>query len=229
MIMPLTSMMPMLLRAPAPGPVAMTSGKCPATVAAVVIRIGRSRVAAASMTAASLSMPGLLQVIGELHDQDAVLGHQADERDQPHLAVDVQRRQPEEREEQRARDRERHRTRQDDEGIAEALELRRQDQIDQDRRQQKRRQELAALGAQLARLARVVDREALRQDRPGLRFQEGQRLIERHRRGNDTLDAHGVELLEFLQLPRLGVVCRLAKVDSGTSLSSEPVMCMCDS
>ena len=57
MIMPLTSMMPMLLRAPAPGPVASTSGKCPTTVAAVVIRIGRSRVPAASMTAASLSFP----------------------------------------------------------------------------------------------------------------------------------------------------------------------------
>ena len=35
MIMPLTSIMPMLLRAPAPGPVASTSGKWPTTVAAV--------------------------------------------------------------------------------------------------------------------------------------------------------------------------------------------------
>ena len=48
MIMPLTSMMPMLLRAPAPGPVASTSGKWPMTVAAVVIRIGRNRVLDAS-------------------------------------------------------------------------------------------------------------------------------------------------------------------------------------
>ena len=38
MIIPLTSITPMLLRAPAPGPVAMTSGKCPTTVAAVVTR-----------------------------------------------------------------------------------------------------------------------------------------------------------------------------------------------
>mgnify|MGYP003338264792 CR=1 FL=1 len=36
MIMPLTSMIPMLLRAPAPGPFARTSGKCPITVAAAV-------------------------------------------------------------------------------------------------------------------------------------------------------------------------------------------------
>src|SRR5437763_357411 len=52
MIMPLTSMMPMLLRAPAPGPFASTSGKWPMTVAAVVIKIGRRRVLAASMIAA---------------------------------------------------------------------------------------------------------------------------------------------------------------------------------
>jgi hypothetical protein len=43
--------MPMLLRAPAPGPVAVMSGACPTTVAAVVIRIGRRRVDAASTTA----------------------------------------------------------------------------------------------------------------------------------------------------------------------------------
>ena len=57
MIIPLTSMMPMLLRAPAPGPVARTSGKWPTTVAAVVIMIGRNRVPDASSTAASLSLP----------------------------------------------------------------------------------------------------------------------------------------------------------------------------
>ena len=45
--MPVTSTMPMLLRAPAPGPVARTSGKWPTTVAAVVMRIGRRRVLAA--------------------------------------------------------------------------------------------------------------------------------------------------------------------------------------
>ena len=43
--------------APAPGPVASTSGKWPITVAAVVIRIGRSRVPAASTTALILSNP----------------------------------------------------------------------------------------------------------------------------------------------------------------------------
>ena len=57
MIMPVTSTMPMLLRAPAPGPVASTSGKWPAIVATEVIRIGRRRVPAASMTASSLVLP----------------------------------------------------------------------------------------------------------------------------------------------------------------------------
>ena len=71
------------------------------TVAAVVIRIGRSRVAAASITARDLVAALLLQVVGELHDQDAVLRHEADERDRAHLAVDVECRGAEEREEQR--------------------------------------------------------------------------------------------------------------------------------
>ena len=57
MIMPVTSTMPMLLRAPAPGPVARTRGKWPTTVATLVMRTGRSRVPAASMTACSRSRP----------------------------------------------------------------------------------------------------------------------------------------------------------------------------
>ena len=80
-------MIPMLLRAPAPGPVARISGVWPTTVAAVVIRIGRSRVPEASMIAAQFVHPGLLQMVRELHDQDAVLGYESDERDEFHLAV----------------------------------------------------------------------------------------------------------------------------------------------
>ena len=97
----------------------------------------------------------------------------------PDLAVDVQRREAEEREEQRAGQRQRHRAGEDDERIAEALELRRQHEVDQDRRQQERAEELAALGAQLPRLAGVVDGEALRQDLLRLVLEEAQRLVER--------------------------------------------------
>jgi len=57
MTMPETSTMPMELRAAAPGPLARMSGKCPATVATEVIKIGRSRVPAAS-TAGPRTNPG---------------------------------------------------------------------------------------------------------------------------------------------------------------------------
>ena len=69
-----------------------------------------------------------LELVGELDDQDAVFRDQPDERDQADLAVDVERRRAEEREQQRARDRQRCRAGKDDERVAEALELRRQPQ-----------------------------------------------------------------------------------------------------
>ncbi len=56
-VMPVTSTVPMLLRAAEPGPVASTSGKWPKTVAADVIRTGRSRVSAAWRSATSLATP----------------------------------------------------------------------------------------------------------------------------------------------------------------------------
>ena len=55
----------------------------------------------------------------------------------------------------------------------------------------------------MPRLARVIDGEALRQHGAGFRFEEAQRLVERDRGRDHTLDAHGIELLEFLQLPWL--------------------------
>jgi len=57
MIMPVTSTQPILFRAAAPGPVTKTKGKCPATVATEVIRIGGKRLPAASNTALNLSNP----------------------------------------------------------------------------------------------------------------------------------------------------------------------------
>ncbi len=141
-------------------------------------------------------------MIRELHDEDAVAGDQADERDQPDLAVDVDGRQAEEREEERARERQRHRAGQDDERVAEALELRGEHEVDQDRGQQEHAEEAGSLGAELAGLAGVIDREAARQ---GLRlvFDELQRGVERDTGRVGALDADGVELLEALQLARL--------------------------
>ena len=46
-VIPPTSTIPIELRATAPAPVTSVSGKCPTTVATVVISTGRSRVVAA--------------------------------------------------------------------------------------------------------------------------------------------------------------------------------------
>ena len=110
----------------------MISGTTPSTMAAVVIRIGRSRTLAASMIASRRSRPRFSPLlVGELDHQDAVLGDQADQRDQADLRVDVERGETEVERHDRAEDRQRHRHH-DDERIAEALELRRQHQIDDD-------------------------------------------------------------------------------------------------
>ena len=62
--------------------VAVISGTTPSTIAAVVIRIGRNRMPAASSIASRLVRALLLQLVGELDDQDAVLADQAHQRDQ---------------------------------------------------------------------------------------------------------------------------------------------------
>ena len=59
---------------------------------------------------------------------------------------------------------------QDDERIAEAIELRREDEKDEDEGESKRGQELVALDAQLARLTRVINRVTLRQNLARLRL-----------------------------------------------------------
>src|SRR5262245_3868915 len=101
-------------------------------------------------------------MVRELHNENAVFGYQSDERDQSDLAVDVQRGESQERKHQRAGNRQWNRTRENDERIAETFELRGKNEINQDRRQKEGSQELAALHAKLAGLARVVDGGALR-------------------------------------------------------------------
>jgi hypothetical protein len=90
MIMPVTSIMPMLVRAPAPGPRAKTRGRWPITVAAVVIRIGRSRVAAASMTACSLSLPFSWSLLANSTIRMAFFDISPTRVDQADLAVDIE-------------------------------------------------------------------------------------------------------------------------------------------
>ena len=134
----------MLKRDTAPAPVATISGTTPSTMAAVVIRIGRNRMPAARSIASRSRMAFLLQVVGELHDQDAVLADQPHQRDQADLGVDVQARaaEPKAHKEQGAGDRHRHRD-QDDERVAETLEQRGERQIDDDQREAECEQEAA--------------------------------------------------------------------------------------
>lgn len=56
-----------------PGPLAKTSGSIPSTKASDVITIGRNRRWAARMAASSLH-PFFDLHLGELHDQDSILG-----------------------------------------------------------------------------------------------------------------------------------------------------------
>ena len=66
------------------------SGTAPSTMAEVVMRMGRSRSVAPSTMASTRDAALLLHPVGEINDQDAVLGDQPDERHQPDLRIDVQ-------------------------------------------------------------------------------------------------------------------------------------------
>src|SRR5439155_20350652 len=65
-------------------------------------------------------------------------------------------------EETRAEHGERNRTQQNNERVAEAVELRRQDEKDQHERKQKHSEEFAAFSAQLARLSRIIEHVTFR-------------------------------------------------------------------
>ena len=128
-------------------------------------------------------MPSPLQLIRKLHDQNSVLRNESDQRHESDLRIDVERRRPvigekcaerhlQEREEQRAEHRQRHRAEKNDERIAEAVELRGQDQKDQDNRERKDGAELAAFNAQLTRFAGVIDDVTFRQNFVRLRPRE---------------------------------------------------------
>ncbi len=109
----------------------------PTTMAAVVIRIGRRRTAAGSLDCGPPIEPLLfLQAIGELDHQNAVLRNESDQRHKPDLGIDVDRGEPEIHRQQGAEHcrRQRH---QNDEGIAEALELGRENEIDDDEGEEK--------------------------------------------------------------------------------------------
>ncbi len=121
---------------------------------------------------------------------------------QPSVKKPILARHLEEAEDQRAEHGQRHRAQQDDQRIAEAVELGRQHEKDQHQRQHERRQELVAFDAQLAGFAGVVQLVAFGQDLRGFGFEEAQRLVERA--DGHAADLHGVELLEAVERARAG-------------------------
>ena len=82
--------MPSAWRTSAPAPLASISGTTPMMKAKEVIRIGRRRRRAACNTADDRVMALLvLQMLGELDDQDRVLAGEADEHDEADLREHV--------------------------------------------------------------------------------------------------------------------------------------------
>ena len=75
-------------RLSAPAPLASTNGTAPSTVAITVMRIGRSR--STSFDDRRADGPALIaRLVGELDDEDAVLGHEPDQQHDADLAVEI--------------------------------------------------------------------------------------------------------------------------------------------
>src|SRR6266498_3154717 len=156
-----------------------------------------------------------LQFVRELDNQDSVFRNETDQRYETDLRVDVERRSPtigeelperhfQKHEETRAEHGERNRSQENNERVAEAVELRSQDKKDQHQRKQKHAQKLAAFGLQLARLARVIEHVTFRQNLVCLILQKLQSSIERN--GRNSADGDRVELLHPIERPRDGFV-----------------------
>ena len=110
MVMPAAITTPIAKRLAAPAPLAISSGTMATTMAAVVIRMGRSRIGGRLFDRrAAAEALALLQLVGEVHHQDAVLGDEPDQADQPDLRVDVDGGEPGIERNERAEDRGRQR------------------------------------------------------------------------------------------------------------------------
>src|SRR6266404_3907007 len=133
-----------------------------------------------------------LQFVRELHNQDSGFRNQSDERDQTNLRVNVESSRPalskkcnvrirhlQESEKQRAKHGERHRAEQNNEWIAEAVELSGENEKDQYDCERKGREKFIALGPQLTRVAGVIEDVTFRQNLVRFVFEKFQRGIER--------------------------------------------------
>ena len=102
-------------------------------------------------------------------------------------------------------------------GIAKTVELGREHEEDEDHGQPERLEKLVPLGAELARLTRVIDHVALGQDLGGFIFQKAQGLIKRAH--GYAADRDGVELLKTVQRARHGGVSDRGDRAEGHELS----------
>ena len=152
----------------------------------------------------ALRQPMLLALlVGELHHQDAVLGDEADQRDQPHLRIDVERGDAEIERHQRSEDRKRH-GQHDDERIAEALELRRQHQVDDDDGEAEGDERRVALVHLQPRLPGEILVEAGRHHLGGDLADGGERVAGRDAGQRDAGNGGGIQLVELLDRHRRG-------------------------
>ena len=233
--MPATMVMPMEFRAAAPAPVTSVSGKWPQIGGHAGHQHG-AQPHQRGLAHGLRSWSGRVRCssLANCDDEDAVLRDQADQGDQTDLRVDVQRGGPavgeerhvraghlEEAEHQRAEHGQRHRAQQDDQRIAEAVELGRQHQEDQHQRQDEGGQELAAFDAQLAGFAGVIQLVALGQDLGRFVFEEAQRLIERA--DGHAADLDGVELLEPVERARAGLLLQRGEGAERHQLAVRPL------
>ncbi len=132
--MPPATVVPMELRPAAPAPVARARGSTPRMKAQRSHENGPQADARRLHRGVHDGEAAFAQLLGELHDQDGVLGREADEQDQAHLAEDIVGEAADELRGQGAEDREGH-AQQNDEGQDERLVLRGQDQVDEEHAQ----------------------------------------------------------------------------------------------
>ena len=88
--MPPNTGVPTAWRVTAPAPCAITRGNSPRMKAKLVIITGRNLKPAASMAAASMSLPRRALLDSKRNDQNAVLRGKRDQHHEPDLRVDVE-------------------------------------------------------------------------------------------------------------------------------------------
>jgi len=154
-----------------------------------------------------------LQLVGELDNQDSIFRNQPDQRHETNLRINIQRCGPafgekrnvrirhfQKSEEQRSEHGERHRAEQDDERIAEAVELRGEDEKNQNNREGERGKEFVSFSTQLTRVARVIEDVTFRQNLARFGLEKRERGVEWL--AGDAGDLHRVERRTLAALPR---------------------------